>query len=70
MTNNPAPSTIDMARAEARMRWSYASPYRLGIVVGQMDLTATCPYADGSRAAKSFAHGVAWGQTTGTRGGG
>ena len=64
------PTTIDFARAAARKRWAYASPYRVGIVVGQHGLTAANPYSPGSRAANSFDQGVAWGWKLGDKAGG
>lgn len=54
------PATIDFARATARAQWGYASPYRVGLAVGHLALTASNPYRPGSRGAKNFAEGVAY----------
>ena len=64
------PTTVDFARAEARKKWRYASPYRVGIVVGQHGLTVANPYEAASRAAKCFDEGVAWGWKLGEKAGG
>ena len=57
-----APATLDFARAEARKRWSFASPYRVGIVVGNLGLIARNPYKSGSPAAKNYEEGIEWGR--------
>ena len=65
-----APTTIDFARAEARKRWTKATAFRVGFVVGQLRLTAACPYAAGSRGATNYAEGVTWGRTQRVKAGG
>ena len=63
------PTTIAFARGLARQRWAYASPYRVGIIVGQLCLVAVCPYTAGSRGANCYAAGLAWGRQLGPRAG-
>ncbi len=59
MTIAKLPQTVVEA---ARARWNFASPYRLGILVGEMGLALENPYS-GERAARNFADGVTYGMS-------
>lgn len=48
-------------RIEARHRWGYAGPYRLGLVIGARGLDIANPYTH-PRSRKVFDDGVAWGR--------
>lgn len=50
--------TLEDIQRQARIRWRHASPYRVGILVGELDAPIACPYRPGSRGASSFAQGV------------
>jgi hypothetical protein len=48
----------DVLRAVARRRFAHAGPYRMGLLVGWLGLNVPCPYAPGSKAARTWASGV------------
>lgn len=53
--------TIARVRIEARHRWGYASPYRVGLIAGEWGADIANPYDDGSNSARLFSDGAARG---------
>jgi hypothetical protein len=45
-------------RTEARRRFSFCSPFRLGIAVGEAGVELPTPYSPGSKAADNYDAGV------------
>jgi len=50
--------TIQAYIDRARREHGRLTPYRLGLTVGETGADVPCPYAEGSRGAKSYALGL------------
>lgn len=54
--------TLDDARAEARDKHRFASPYRVGIQVALLGVRCANPYQEGSRGWHLFENGLEYGR--------
>jgi hypothetical protein len=62
-------TTIEECAAIARERWYIATPYRVGIVAGEMGLRDDlCPYDEGSRGRALYFEGVRYAREKAARG--